>query len=340
MGVLGVGIIGTGSIVNTYVKCVEELEDTKLIALYTTSAQRVKEAEKLFGVPILDNLEEFLSHPEIDLVCICNKSGLHGDAAISAAQAGKHVLCEKPLEVTTEKVDTVIAACQKNDIVLGCVLQNRCSEVYGAVENVVEKGALGKLLLGNAHINWYRSKEYYAKNPWRGTKEFDGGAAFMNQGIHTIDLLLHLMGDVKSVYGNMKTLVHAIECEDVGTGILNFNNGAIGTITAGTALFPGYPERLEIYGDKGSILMEGGNIKEWNVPGVPAPANTSLKGNASGAADPTNIGHLNHKIVLEDMIGAIQENRPPMVDGFEARKAVEVITALYRSSDEERLIFL
>lgn len=340
MTTLGVGIIGTGSIVHTYVKCVEELEGTKLIALYTTSASRAKEAEELFGIPSSNDLKKFLSHPELDLVCICNKSGLHGDAAISAAQAGKHVLCEKPLEVTTEKVDRIIAACQESHIVLGCVLQNRCSEAYRAVENTVKKGALGKLLLGNAHINWYRSKEYYAKNPWRGTKEFDGGAAFMNQGIHTIDLLLHLMGDVKSVFGNMKTLVHTIECEDVGTGILNFKNGSIGTITASTALFPGYPERLEIYGDKGSILMEGGNIKEWNVPGVPAPENASQKENASGAADPTNIGHLPHKIVLEDMIGAIKESRPPMVDGSEARKAVEVITALYRSSEVEKLIFL
>ena len=162
----------------------------------------------------------------------------------------------------------------------------------------------------------------------------------MNQGIHTIDLLLNLMGDVNAVFGTMKTMVHAIECEDVGTGILHFKNGAIGTITAGTALFPGYPERLEIYGDKGSILMEGGSIKEWNVTGVAAPENTRQQTNASGAADPSNIGHLNHKIVLEDMLGAIKENRPPMVNGSEARKAVEVITALYRSSEEEKLIFI
>ncbi|MDB4293141.1 Gfo/Idh/MocA family oxidoreductase [Maribacter sp.] len=340
MAVLGVGIIGTGSIVNAYVKCIEELEDTKLIALYTASASRTKAAEQLFGVAVFTDLEEFLRNPEIDLVCICNKSGLHGHAAISTAKAGKHLLCEKPLEVTTAKVDEIIAACQENHVVLGCVLQNRCGEAYKAVENAIRKGALGKLLLGNAHINWYRSAEYYAHNPWRGTKELDGGAAFMNQGIHTIDLLLNLMGDVKSVFGNMKTLVHDIECEDVGTGILNFENGAIGTITAGTALFPGYPERLEIYGSRGSILMEGGSIKEWNVEGVTAPDNTQLKESLTGAADPTKIGHLNHKRVLDDMIEAIKENRSPMVDGLEAKKAVAVITALYRSSTEEKLIFL
>ena len=274
------------------------------------------------------------------MVCICNKSGLHGDAAIAAAKAGKHVLCEKPLEVTTQKVDAVIKACEENDVFLGCVLQNRCGQDYLAVEKVIRKGLLGKLLLGNAHINWYRSKEYYVDNPWRGTAEFDGGAAFMNQGIQTIDLLLNLMCDVKSVFGNMKTLVHDIECEDVGTGILNFKNGAIGAITAGTALYPGYPERLEIYGEKGSILMEGGKIKMWNVEGVPPPANFGSKENVSGAADPTNIGHLNHKKVLEDMVTAIRENRAPMIEGSEARKAIEVITAMYRSSKEEKLIYL
>jgi predicted dehydrogenase len=260
--------------------------------------------------------------------------------AIQAARSGKHVLSEKPLEVTTEKIDAIIKACEENNVVLGCTLQNRCADDYKAVENVVKKGMLGKLLLGNAHINWYRSAEYYSGNPWRGTLQYDGGAAFMNQGIHTIDLLLNLMGDVKSVFGNMKTLIRDIEGEDVGAGILNFKNGAIGTITAGTALFPGYPERLEIYGEKGSVLMEGGKIKAWNVEDVPAPRKMGSKTSSSGAADPTNIGHVNHKIVLEDMVDSIKENRTPMVDGLEARKAVEVITALYRSSKEEKLVFL
>ena len=340
MTTLGIGIIGTGSIVHTYLKCIEELKGTKLIGLYTASEKRVEGAEKLFKVPVSNDLQTFLDNPEIDLVCICNVSGLHGKMTIGAAQAGKHVLCEKPLEVTTQKIDEVLKVCYENKVLLGCTLQNRFTNDYRAVERVVKERSLGKLLLGNAHINWYRSTAYYANSPWRGTLRYDGGAAFMNQGIHTIDLLLNLMGDVTSVFGNMKTLVHQIECEDVGTGILNFKNGATGTITAGTALFPGYPERLEIFGEKGSILMEGGSIKAWNVEGVLAPENKDLKENSSGAADPSNIGHLNHKSVLHDMVNAIRENGKPMVDGAEARKAVEVITSLYKSSKEEKLIYL
>ncbi len=340
MAALGIGIIGTGSIVQTYVKCINELEDVKLVGLYTSSPHRVVAAEKLFKTPISNDLQKFLNNTELNLVCICNKSGLHGEMAIRAARSGKHILSEKPLEVTIEKIDAIRTACEENNVVLGCVLQNRCTNEYRAVESVVKNGKLGKLLLGNAHINWYRSAEYYSNNPWRGTKKLDGGAALMNQGIHTIDLLLNLMGDVKSVFGNMKTLVHNIEGEDVGTGILNFQNGATGTITASTALFPGYPERLEIYGEKGSILMEGGKIKAWNVEGVPAPETVSSNEKSSGAADPTNIGHLNHKIVLKDMMVAIKDSRKPMVDGLEARKAVEVITALYKSSKEEKIIDL
>lgn len=337
---IGVGIIGTGSIVNTYVKCISELQETKLVALFTKSSARVEEAEKLYSAPVFDNIEKLLSQPKIQLICVCNESGNHGEAIKRAAEAGKHILSEKPLEVTTEKIDEVINSCHKNNVILGCVLQNRCSEDYQIAEKNIREGKLGKLLMGNAHINWYRNNEYYSKNPWRGTKKYDGGAAFMNQGIHTVDLLLNLMGPVKSVFGNMQTMVHDIEGEDVGIGMLNFDNGAMGTITAGTALYPGYPERVEIYGEKGSILMEGGRITQWNVQGIPSPISKEKNEVKSGASDPMSIGHLNHKIVIQDMINAISENRSPMVDGTEARKAVEVITTLYRSSQEEKLIHL
>lgn len=339
MSKVGIGIIGTGSIVNTYKKCIDELEDAQLVALFTKSSSRIQEAEKEFGVPVFSSMDEFLQS-EIDLVCVCNESGRHGEAIKAAAQKGKHVLSEKPLETTPEKIDEVIAFCKAQNVKLGCTLQNRCSVDYERIVEAVHSGKLGKLVMGNAHINWYRPESYYADSDWKGTFEFDGGAAFINQGIHTIDLLLHLMGPVKSVFGKVATLVHTIEGEDVGAGILNFQNGAIGTITAGTALYPGYPERIEIYGEKGSILLEGGKIKAWNIKDVPAPKIASGENGGSGAADPTAIGHQNHKKVLADMIEAIQNDRPPMVDGSEARKAVAVITAIYESSKKEELVFL
>jgi len=337
---IGVGIIGTGSIVNSYVKCIEELEETKLIGLFTKSASRVNEIENLFSIPVFSEIEKLLALPEIKLICVCNESGNHGEAIKKAAEAGKHILSEKPLEVTSEKIDAVIDCCQENNVILGCVFQNRCSEDYRLVEKTIIEGKLGKLLLGNAHINWYRNDDYYAKNPWRGTKKLDGGAAFMNQGIHTIDLLLNLMGPVKSVFGKIKTLVHDIEGEDVGMGLLNFESGALGNITAGTALYPGHPERLEVYGENGSILMEGGKIVQWNVQGTSEPKLMSETSNSSGASDPTSIGHGNHKKVIQNMIEAIKINGSPMVDGAEARRSVDLIVAIYKSSKENKLIYL
>ena len=339
MAKIGVGIIGTGSIAKTYAKCISELEDANLAAMFTKSPDRVAEAQEQFGVPVFADLQKFLDQPEIDFVCVCNESGNHGDAIQQSAVAGKHVLCEKPIEVTVEKVDKAIEICKAEKVILGCVFQNRCSGDYQAVLKAVKHGLLGRLLMGNAYINWYRSKDYYKTNPWRGTLELDGGAAFINQGIHTIDLLLSIMGPVASVFGTVKTLVHDIEGEDLGAGVLNFKSGAIGTITSGTALYPGYAERLEIYGEKGSIVMEGGQITQWNVEGA-APFEINDNTSASGATDPTRIGHLNHKIVLEDMIMAIKENKPPMVDGAEARKSVAVINAVYRSSKEGKMIVL
>ncbi len=336
---INIGIIGTGSIVNTYKKCIDELEGAQLVALYTKSRNRKESARKAFGVPVFSVMDEFLQN-DIDLVCVCNESGLHGEAIKLAALAGKHVLSEKPLETTPEKIDEIIAICSSKNVKLGCTLQNRCSSDYKRVLEAVNSGKLGKLIMGNAHINWYRNESYYADSDWKGTFKFDGGAAFINQGIHTIDLLLHIMGPVASVFGKVSTLVHDIEGEDVGASILNFQNGAIGTITAGTALYPGYPERIEIYGEKGSILMEGGRIIAWNIMGASAPGIASGENNGSGAADPTAIGHQNHKSVIADMIEAILNDRRPMVDGAEARKAVAVITAIYESSKREKLVFI
>ncbi|MBU2975478.1 Gfo/Idh/MocA family protein [Zobellia sp. B3R18] len=339
MSHIGVGIIGTGSIVHTYVKCLSELEGVRIVGLCTKSADRVEQLKADFGLPIYSDLNTFVQHPEIDLVCVCNESGKHSIAIEAAAKAGKHILSEKPLEVTTEKIDGLIALCEERKVLLGCVLQNRCSTDYKQVENAIKSGKLGKLLMGNASINWYRSQAYYANSKWRGTKKLDGGAAFINQGIHTVDLLQNLMGPAVSVFANVQTRVHEIEGEDVGAVLVNYENGAMGTITAGTALFPGYPERVEVYGEKGSIIMEGGKIIAWNVKGEDAPELTS-KEQGSGATDPTAIGHHNHKVVLQDMVNAIRENRKPMVDGAEARKSVALVNAIYRSSKSKKQVQL
>ena len=190
--------------------------------------------------------------------------------------------------------------------------------------------------MGNAAINWYRDPSYYESSSWKGTKEGDGGAALINQGVHTIDLLLDIMGNAEAVYGQVKTMVHKIEGEDLGVAVVNFKNGALGTITGGTSLYPGNPERLEIYGDKGNIILEAGKIVAWNVKGEVGPLIESSNPGGSGASDPMAIDYKLHQGQIEDMVAAIVENRDPMVTGGDARRSLALILGIYASSKTEK----
>lgn len=338
---LGFGIIGTGAIAAQHAAAIQELENGRLVAVCSSSPERAARASEKFGVPAYSSYTDLLAREDVDIVIICTHSGNHLEPAVAAAKAGKHVLTEKPPEVSIDRVTKMKVACQENGVKLGCIFQNRFQPDYLLLKEAVKQGRLGKLLLGNAYIKWYREETYYSKSNWKGTLKGDGGAALINQGIHTIDLLLDLMGDVDSVYGRIKTTVHDIEGEDVAVALLNFKNDALGTIEGGTALYPGYPERLEIFGAKGSVIMEGGKIVEWNVKGTENPAKNNLPtGAGSGSADPMAIGYSLHKAQLEDMVKAVNDNREPAV-GIEAgRKALETILAVYQSSKEKKLIHI
>jgi predicted dehydrogenase len=191
--------------------------------------------------------------------------------------------------------------------------------------------------MGTAAINWYRDPSYYSSSQWKGTLQGDGGAALINQGVHTIDLLLDIMGDAEAVYGQVRTIVHDIEGEDLGTAVVNFKSGALGTITGGTALYPGNPERLEVYGDKGNIILEAGKIVVWNVQGEDQTAPSSDVG-GSGASDPMAIDFKLHQGQVQDMVEAIWEDRDPMVTGEDARRSLELILGIYRSSKENQKV--
>ncbi len=198
------------------------------------------------------------------------------------------------------------------------------------MRETVEGGVLGKLIMGTAAINWYREPSYYQTSDWKGTLKGDGGAALINQGIHTIDLLLDIMGEVEMVYGQIKTVVHAIEGEDLGVAVLNFKNGALGSITGGTSLYPGYPERLEIYGEKGSVILEAGKIAAWNILEGTMPEGLAEKQEASGSSDPMAIDFNLHLAQIRDMVEAIHEDRDPLVTGITGRRSLELILGIYQ----------
>lgn len=332
------GIIGTGAIASLHAAAIDECDAAELIAICSSNKDRAEIAEIKFQVPAYSDIDRFLANPEMDVVCICSASGKHMEAAIRAANYGKHILVEKPIEINLERADRIIEACKENGVVLGVVFQNRFNDGYLQLKEAVVKGELGRLLMGNAHVNWFRNEEYYKSSDWKGTLKGDGGGALINQGIHTIDLLLDIMGEAEDVYGQVKTAMHTIEGEDLASALINFKNGAMGNITAGTSLYPGYPERLEIFGTKGSVILEAGKIVAWNVQDGGSVFNNSSSEKASGSADPMAIGHHLHFLQIEDMVKAIREKREPLITGEKAKQSLALIRGIYESSSEGRKI--
>ena len=336
---LRIGIIGTGAIAGHHIKSVQELENCELVALASSSKERAIEASSKHRVVAYRSYQQLIDNPTIEAVIICTHSGNHLEPALAAAKEGKHILVEKPIEVNSTKAEKMITTCQEAGVQLGVVFQNRFSSGYLKLKQAIDAGKLGKLILGNAYIKWFRSAEYYQKSHWKGTIAGDGGAALINQGIHTIDLLLDSMGDVESVFGKIKTVKHQIEGEDLGVAMLTFKNGALGTIEGSTAIHPGYPERLEIYGEKGSIILEAGNIVSWEIEGEESIA---LNGHAnnSGNSNPMDIGHQLHKAQIHNFVEAILNNERPLVDGPSGTKSLTIIESIYLSAKEQKEIFL
>lgn len=325
-------IVGTGSIAGLQIKAIREMENVEVVGLCSSGEERARAAEKKFGIKTYHDVEKMLDKERPDAVILSTASGNHLEPCLLAAERGVHVLSEKPLEVTVERAEEMIDVCRKHGVKLGCFFQSRFNPAFQKLKKAVDEGRLGDLLLGNAYIKWYRPAEYYSSSPWRGTLEGDGGAALINQGIHTIDLLQYVMGPVKSVFGHVQTRVHDIEGEDVGTAMVRFVNGAQAVIEGGTALYPGYPERLEIFGSRGSVIMQGGHIIEWNLMDEEKTEQSSGFSPGSGASDPLAIDFSLHQNQIKDFVEAVREGKEPAVTGEEGLKALALIRAIYESS--------
>lgn len=333
-----VGIIGTGAIAGIHAAAIKAIKNAELVAVCSSSPDRARKAEAKFGVKAYSDIQAFLTHTDLEVICICTASGRHLEPALAAAKAGKHLIIEKPIEVTLARADQLIEACQTHGVKLAVIFQNRFSSDYQKLKSAVEAGLFGKLLMGNAYVNWFRNEEYYGKSDWKGTIEIDGGGAFINQGIHTIDLLLDLMGEVDAVYAQVKTAYHQIEGEDLGVAIVNFKNGALGNITSATALYPGLPERIEIFGTEGSAILEAGKITQWEIKGSKSTKIESDVISASGAADPMAISGLLHQKQWDEFISSLETGDDYSVDGPTSRRSLELIRAIYISSKKKELI--
>jgi predicted dehydrogenase len=337
MDTLGFAVIGCGNISRTHAKAIQEVGAAELVACCDVVEEKAKDWAEEFdlGDNYHRDIEDLLQRDDLDAVCICTPSGMHAEHAIMAASAGKHMLCEKPLDVTLKKIDDMIAAAEANDVKLAGVFQRRTYDSTKRVREAVRTGKLGKLVVGDCYQKYFRSHEYYASGDWRATWELDGGGALMNQGVHGIDLILHLMGPVKRVSAMARRLVRNIAVEDTAVAILEYENGAVGVLEGTTSVTPGMGCEVEISGDNGTVGLSGDTITKWEFPGSEEDEQeVDEEGEEGTASDPLALQATGHTEHVRDLCEAIIEDREPAIPGAEARKAVELIKAIYKSSRE------
>ncbi len=341
------GIIGTGLIAEFHARALSEIKGAELEACMDVNSERAAGFGAKYHCTSYNSIEHFLKHPSLEIVTVCTPSGLHRDMAVAAAHAGKHVIVEKPLEISTERCQQIIDACKKNNVVLSGIFPSRFFSAASTVKKAVDAGRFGKLTMGTASVKWWREQSYYSTGGWKGTRSLDGGGALINQSIHAIDLLLWYMGDAEEVYACMDTSAHSgIEVEDNAVVAVRFKNGAIGTIHGSTSVWPGFLKRLEISGTAGSAILEEENLTFWKFKEENPDDEYVRKQFAGathtggGASDPAAISHHGHKLQFLDIIDAIQNNREPLIDGEEAMKAVRLIEAAYRSAELDKPVSL
>jgi predicted dehydrogenase len=340
MAKIGYGIIGCGNIGPVHAAALAEVRGAKLVAVSDVRLESAVKLASQYGADAYDDYHAMLAREDLHAVCVCVPSGLRMEIAVACAKAGKHILSEKPLEVSTQRIDAILKAVDKAGVRLGCIFQSRFADDTQHIRKALDEGRFGKLVLGDAYIKWHRSEAYYASGAWRGTRKLDGGGALMNQGIHTIDLLQWFMGPIKSIRAQTTRAVHkGLEVEDLATAMLEFKNGAFGVIEGSTAIWKGHPARIEIHGSEGTAVTEDGKLVCWEFK-KPKAIDKKIHERmnraselGSGAGDPlAALSHEGHRRQIADFTQAIQKGRAPQIDGREGRNAVALIEKIYEAA--------
>jgi predicted dehydrogenase len=332
-----------------HLRALAEIPGARVVALVDQipgAAQKLSESSGLH-CDAYNELKPALERKDVDVVIVATPSGAHMESAVAAADARKHVVVEKPLEITVERCDRIINACTRNGVQLCTIFPSRFADANRTLKAAVDAGRFGRLTLGETTCKWWRSQAYYDKGGWRGTWALDGGGALMNQAIHNVDLLLWMMGPATHVTGFTATLAHErIEVEDTAVGCLRFASGAVGVIQAATSVHPGLPKTIAIHGDRGTVVVEQEDVLRWEfAPEVDEDRAVRQRfaqkvGASGGASDPSAISHVYHARQLTDFVHALETGGKPLVDGREGRKAVEVILAIYESAKTGRTVTL
>ncbi|PYU67092.1 MAG: hypothetical protein DMG49_19990 [Acidobacteria bacterium] len=328
-----IGLIGGGNITETHARAARAIPGVEISAIHGPNTEKITRLSRDYGGTPYQDFDGFLNHGPMDLVIIGSPSGLHAAQGMVAARRGLHVLTEKPIEINTARADALIAAAKQSNVHLGVIFQDRIKPHIRQLKTWLDQGFLGKPLFVDARVKWYRPPEYYANSRWRGTLALDGGGALINQGVHTIDLLLWLLGDVVRVQARTATLLHKIEAEDTAAAILEFSSGALGIFHATTAAYPGYPRRVEISGAEGTVILEHDRIVAANLRNSPAVALDSAALDENQSASSAAVTDFRgHQAVLEDFLQAIRQNRAPLCDGLEGRRSIALIESIYRAA--------
>ncbi len=335
-----IGLIGGGNISETHARAARAIPGVEISAIHGTNPEKVARLCREHGGTPYQDFNAFLQHRPMDLVIIGSPSGLHAEQGIAAARGGLHVLTEKPIEISTARADALIAAAKKSNVHLGVIFQDRTKPHIRQLKSWLDQGLLGKVLFVDARVKWYRPPEYYANSRWRGTLALDGGGALINQGVHTIDLLLWLLGDVVRVQARTAALLHKIEAEDTAVATLEFASGALGIFHATTAAYPGYPRRVEISGNRRHRQYSNTTASLWPISASPhaavsgslAALTESAKDENQSASSAAVSDFRGHQAVLEDFLAAIQQNRAPACDGAEGRRSLALIESIYRAA--------
>ncbi len=331
MDTLGFGIVGVGNIAQVHATAIQAA-GAKLVAVATRNPERGRAFAAEHGGTWHADYRAVLARDDVSAIVLCTPHDLHAPMTLDAAAARKHVVCEKPMARNVAECDAMIAACERAGVTLGVIYQSRFEPISLKTKALLDAGKLGRLLWSSASTLWYRSDEYYQSAPWRGSRAQAGGGVLINQASHAIDLLLWLGGMPVRITARTRTLDHDIEVEDGAVAIMEYPDDRLGLIQATTIAHPGYPERLEFFGARGSAVLHKGQARlEWHLL-EPRQDGEEQAEVSSGAARPMDISDAGHIAQMQDFVAAIRERRRPLVDGHEGRKSIEVIEAIYRSA--------
>lgn len=328
-----IGLIGGGNISETHARAASAIPGVKIAAVYGSNPDKVARLCSEYGGTPFDNLRAFLSHRPLQAVILGSPSGQHAEQGIAAAQSGLHVLTEKPIDITTNRADALIEAARRAGVKLAVIFQDRVKPNIQALKRWLDAGTLGKPLLVDASVKWYRPPDYYANSKWRGTFALDGGGALINQAIHTVDLLLWLFSDVARVQAHTATILHKIEAEDTAVALLEFKSGAVCTLLATTAAYPGYPRRLEITTTEGTVILEHDRIIATDLRNPLPGVATHVSGDANQSASSAAVTDVTaHRAIIENFLDAITNNAALVCDGTQGRRSLALVEAIYRAA--------